>query len=66
MPRHGRDRLRLEVAAAGGDVVAEIDRLVTLGASRIAADHEGLAVLADPDGNEFTVTSPASSALPGG
>jgi hypothetical protein len=39
--------MRFEVAASG----SEVERLVALGATRLDAD-----VLADPDGNEFTVT----------
>jgi predicted enzyme related to lactoylglutathione lyase len=44
--KRGRNRQRFELALTDG----EIDRLVTLGATRL-----GAAELADPDGNEFTV-----------
>lgn len=32
---------------------AEVERLVSLGASRVCEGHDGVVVLADPDGNEF-------------
>jgi catechol 2,3-dioxygenase-like lactoylglutathione lyase family enzyme len=55
-PRKGRDRQRFDLAPAGGDHRAEVDRLVSLGATRLHADGEdGAVVLADPDGNEFRV-----------
>ncbi len=54
-PRTGRSRQRLRLTAAGGDLGAEADRLVALGATRLA-DSEGGIALADPDGNEFFVT----------
>ena len=53
MPRAGRDRLRFDVAPADGDQSAEVDRLVSLGATRLADGGAGSVVLADPDGNEF-------------
>ncbi len=56
MPRLGRDRLRLELAVEdGADVGAEVDRLVSLGASLDASGKsDGIAArLTDPDGNEF-------------
>jgi hypothetical protein len=46
-PRLGPDRQQFELAARG-DVRAEVDRLVALGATRVA---DG--TLADPDGTEF-------------
>ena len=53
MPRAGRDRLHFDLAPSDGDRAAEIDRLVSLGATRIAEGEAGAVVLADPDGNEF-------------
>ncbi|GIF51460.1 hypothetical protein DFJ67_7353 [Asanoa ferruginea] len=50
--REGRNRQRFEVAVAADDLAAEVDRLVALGAKRL-----GPAELADPDGNEFSVTA---------
>jgi hypothetical protein len=38
-----------------GDRHAQVDRLVALGATRLAAGTDGTVVLADPDGNEFHV-----------
>ncbi len=40
---------------AGGDLAAEVDRLVTLGATRLGSPGDGAVELADPDGNEFCV-----------
>ncbi|WP_182111289.1 MULTISPECIES: VOC family protein [unclassified Actinotalea] len=47
-----RDRLRLELALTAGDLSQETERLVALGALRLATD-DGAVVLADPGGNEF-------------
>jgi predicted enzyme related to lactoylglutathione lyase len=58
MPRRGRDRLHLDVAAVDGDQAGEVDRLVSLGATRIEADRGGTVLMADPDGNEFCVLPP--------
>jgi len=52
-PKLVRNRQRFELTAPGADRQAEIDRLLTLGATRLetgAADE-----LTDPGGNEFTV-----------
>jgi catechol 2,3-dioxygenase-like lactoylglutathione lyase family enzyme len=56
-PRHGRNRQRFELAAADGDQGAEVDRLVSLGATRLEVGEAGAVMLADPDGNEFFVTA---------
>ncbi len=56
-PRTGRNRQRFDVAPSGGDLGAEVDRLVTLGATRLDVDADGAVELADPDGNEFRVTA---------
>ncbi|MDT9688977.1 VOC family protein [Streptomyces sp. P9(2023)] len=61
MPRAGRDRLRFDLAPpAGGDQQAEVDRLVTLGATRLDTGqvHTGPVAMADPDGQEFRVLPP--------
>src|ERR1700712_4648379 len=56
MPRAGRDRLHFAVAPpVDEDQSAEVDRLVSLGATRIQDGVAGSVVLADPDGNEFCV-----------
>ncbi len=54
-PKVGRNRQRLYLAAADGDQGAEIDRLVSLGATRLDIGEDGVVTLADPDGNEFCV-----------
>ncbi|MEU8179606.1 VOC family protein [Micromonospora sp. NPDC049044] len=62
MPNGGRDRVRLDVAA-GVDVdrQAEIDRLLSLGATLVDADPDGSGgrvLMADPDGGEFWLRTP--------
>ena len=58
MPRLHKDRLRFDIAPlSGNDPRAEIERLVSLGATSIdtgGADADRL-VMADPDGNAFCV-----------
>ena len=60
MPRVGRNRLRFElVPPVHGDPRAEVGRLVSLGA-RLLGSGPGEAdrfVLADPDGNEFSLSA---------
>ena len=55
-PKHGRNRQRLDLTLADGDLAAEVDRLVALGATRLGGDADGGVELADPDGNEFRLT----------
>lgn len=65
-PKPGRNRLYFDLAPpAHGDRQAEIDRLLSLGATRIDTGQgdtgqgdTGQVVLADPDGNEFCVLTP--------
>ena len=59
-PKHGRNRQRLDLAAP--DLAAEVQRLVGLGATELG-DRDGSVELADPDGNEFSVSraSPRAS-----
>jgi predicted enzyme related to lactoylglutathione lyase len=61
-PKTGRNRPHFDLAPPeGGDQQAEVDRLVSLGATCIDIDIDigqgeaGRVVLADPDGNEFCV-----------
>ncbi|MEO3745892.1 VOC family protein [Plantactinospora sp. B5E13] len=54
-PKTGRNRQRFDLVPDGGDQRAEVDRLVSLGATRLEVDEDGTIVLADPDGNEFSV-----------
>jgi predicted enzyme related to lactoylglutathione lyase len=56
MPRTGKNRLRFDlVPPVGGDQDEEVDRLVSLGATRIGIGRGKASgtVMADPDGNEF-------------
>jgi hypothetical protein len=53
VPKNGRNRQRLDLAAP--DVAAEVPRLVALGATELGDQH-GRVELADPDGNEFSVS----------
>jgi Glyoxalase-like domain len=55
-PKHGRNPQRFDLAAP--DVDAEVERLVALGATRLG-DRDGGVELADPDGNEFSLTRDA-------
>jgi catechol 2,3-dioxygenase-like lactoylglutathione lyase family enzyme len=60
-PKTGRNRLQFDLApAADGDLAAEVDRLVALGATRLDVGQVGTGrvAMADPDGNEFCVTTP--------
>ena len=57
-PKIGRNRLHLHLAPpVHGDQQAEVDRLVSLGATRIDIGQGNVSwvVMADPDGNEFCV-----------
>jgi catechol 2,3-dioxygenase-like lactoylglutathione lyase family enzyme len=55
-PKNGRNRVHLDLTA-DGDPLLEVDRLVSLGATRVADDRDepGRVAMADPDGNEFCV-----------
>ncbi|TDC01667.1 VOC family protein [Nonomuraea longispora] len=60
-PKTGRNRLHFDLAPpAHGDQQAEVDRLTSLGATRIGAGpcEAGGVEMADPDGNEFCVLTP--------
>ena len=60
-PKTGKNRLHFDLAPpAGGDLQAEVDRLVSLGATRIDVGQGEVdrVVMADPDGNEFCVLTP--------
>lgn len=59
--KQGKNRVHLDVAPeVGGDITAEVERLIQLGATRadIGQDEVPWVVLADPDGNEFCVLTP--------
>ena len=55
-PKVGTNRQRLELTPAEGDLSGEVDRLVSLGATRLDL-NEYAAAMADPDGNEFLVVT---------
>jgi hypothetical protein len=58
-PKTGTNRLYLELALPA-DREAEVDRLISLGATRTdIGEGDGVRVLMlDPDGNEFSVQRP--------
>jgi predicted enzyme related to lactoylglutathione lyase len=60
-PKTGKYRLHLDIAPpVDGDQQAEVDRLVSLGATRvdIGQGEVSWVVMADPDGHEFCVLTP--------
>ena len=60
-PKIAKNRLHLDIAPpAGSDQLAEVDRLVALGATRLDIGQGAVSwiVMADPDGNEFCVLTP--------
>ena len=61
MAKTGKFRLHFDLApVADSDQQTEVDRLVSLGATRVdgGRGEAGRTVLADPDGNEFRVSNP--------
>lgn len=54
--KEARNRQRFDLIPAGSDQQTEVDRLVSLGAAQIEVDRNGAVVLADPEGNELTVS----------
>jgi len=60
-PKTGKNRMHFDLAPpVGGDQQVEVDRLVSLGATRIDIGQGEVSwvVMADPDGNEFCVLTP--------
>jgi hypothetical protein len=56
MPKTGKNRLHFDLAPpVHCDQQAEVDRLASLGATRIHTGHGEVRWMADPDGNEFRV-----------
>jgi predicted enzyme related to lactoylglutathione lyase len=61
MPKTGKNRLHFDLAPPSeGDQQAEVDRLVSLGATRLGTGEGEVSwvVMADPDGHEFWVLTP--------
>ena len=54
-PKQSRNRQRFELTVPGDDLGAQVERLVSLGATRLETGEGGAVELADPDGNEFCV-----------
>jgi hypothetical protein len=54
-PKEEPNRQRFELVADAGDRQAAVDELISLGATRIDVGADGAMLLADPDGNEFSV-----------
>jgi Glyoxalase-like domain len=57
-PKPGKNRVHVDLGAP--DLEGEVDRLLTLGATRLADVEEGgyrWTTLADPEGNEFDVVA---------
>ena len=60
-PTIGKGRLHFDLAPpVGGDQQSEVDRLVALGKTRIDTGQGEVSevVMADPDGNDFCVSTP--------
>lgn len=55
-PKHGRNRQRFDLTVAEQALDEEVDRLLSIGASRVGSD-DGVVELADPDGNEFRLST---------
>jgi predicted enzyme related to lactoylglutathione lyase len=61
MPKTGKNRLHFDLAPPiGGDQQAEVDRLMSLGATRLDTGQGDASwvAMSDPDGNEFCVLAP--------
>ncbi|MET0492710.1 MAG: VOC family protein [Actinoplanes sp.] len=56
-PKTTRNRQLFALAVTGGTPQTEIDRLTALGATILETAEAGTVTLADPGGNEFTVTA---------
>jgi catechol 2,3-dioxygenase-like lactoylglutathione lyase family enzyme len=55
--RVGRDRQRFDLVTSGDVRASEVDRLLALGATRLEVAAAGAVAMADPDGNEFCLTT---------
>ncbi|MDG4806939.1 VOC family protein [Micromonospora sp. WMMD1120] len=54
-PKPARNRQRFDLTPGDADQQAEVDRLLSLGATPVEVAEDGTVTLADPDGNEFYV-----------
>lgn len=57
-PKRGKNRNHPDLRPGDGDVDSEVERLISLGASRADVGQTGqepFVVLADPEGNEFCI-----------
>ena len=59
-PKTGKYRLHFDLAPIGEDLRTEVDRLESLGATRVDIGHGAVSWvgMADPDGHEFCVSTP--------
>ena len=59
IPKVGKNRLHLDIVPVDGDQQAEVDRLVSLGATRVDIGQGSVdwVVMSDPDDNEFCLLS---------
>ena len=56
-PKVGRNRQRFDLVTVDRNQSAEVDRLVSLGATRLEVAKDDAIALADPDGNEFCLVA---------
>jgi catechol 2,3-dioxygenase-like lactoylglutathione lyase family enzyme/predicted enzyme related to lactoylglutathione lyase len=56
-PKTGKNQQRFDLTVVGSDLGSEVDRLAALGATRLGSAKDGTVELADPDGNEFSLTA---------
>jgi predicted enzyme related to lactoylglutathione lyase len=65
-PKIVKNRVHLDLTTSADDREAEIERLLSLGASRVDVGQTGdesWDVLADPEGNEFCVVRPKQTLI---
>lgn len=56
-PKVGRNRQRFGLVTVDGDQSTEVNRLISLGATRLEVAEDAVVALADPDGNEFCLVA---------
>jgi Glyoxalase-like domain len=65
-PKTVKNRVHLDLTTSADDRDAEIERLLSLGASRVDVGQTGdesWDVMADPEGNEFCVVRPKQTLI---